>query len=52
MGDVKPTYPPKSLATTPLEHVEVCRGGVFACSIPRGNGCVSVKELQSQFVVR
>ena len=31
-GDVKPTDPPKSLATTPLEHVEACHGGVFTCS--------------------
>jgi hypothetical protein len=29
---VKPTEPPKSPASTQLEHFEVCRGRVFACS--------------------
>ena len=31
-GNVKPTDAGKSLAATQLEHVEVCQGGVFACS--------------------
>ena len=31
-GNVKPTDAGKSQATTQLEHVEVCHGGVFACS--------------------
>ena len=30
-GNVKPTDAGKSLATTQLEHDEVCHGGVFAC---------------------
>ena len=29
---MKPTYAPKSPASTQLEHVEICHGGVFACS--------------------
>jgi hypothetical protein len=29
---VKPTKAPKSRASTQLDNVEVCRGGVFACS--------------------
>ena len=44
-GDVKPTEPPKSLATTPLEHVEACHGGVFTCS-KSAMEVVSVKEQQ------
>ena len=47
-GDVKPTEPPKSLATTPLEHVEACHGGVFTCS-KSAMEVVSVKE-QQRFV--
>ena len=47
-GDVKPTDPPKSLATTPLEHAEACHGGVFACS-KSAMEVVSVKE-QQRFV--
>ena len=31
-GDVEPTEAAKSPASTQLEHLEVCRGGVFACS--------------------
>ena len=31
-GDVTPTQPPKSPATTALEHFEVCHGRVFARS--------------------
>ena len=45
-GNVKPTDAGKSLATTQLEHVEVCHGGVFACSKSVHNESVSIKELQ------
>ena len=43
----------ESLVTTPLEHVEVWHGGVFACSKSVLNDCVSIKELQrAVFVCR
>ena len=49
---MKPTEPPKSPATTPLEHVEVWHGGVFACSKSVLNDCVSIKELQRAVLCR
>jgi hypothetical protein len=45
-GNVKPTDAGKSLATTQLEHVEVCHGGVFACSKSVHNESVETQRLQ------
>ena len=47
-GNVKPTDAGKYLATTQLEHGEVCHGGVFTCS-KSAMEVVSVKE-QQRFV--